>query len=138
MSESPRLIANYRAYVRMVDAGVPAAAIELAFDPADLEDVHEKIMKAYWAHVRGLLRAVPVFMSKLDFLSIFLDRPVEELLDAIATANFPMVTKAVAQRNHNMLRGWINELYKYSQDQLDCAQPISTQAYDAEMRVFNQ
>lgn len=122
----------------MVDAGVPAAAIEVAFERADLEDVHEKIMKAYWAHVRGLLRAVPVFMSKLDFLSIFLDRPVEDLLDAIATANFPMVTKAVAQRNHNMLRGWINELYKYAQDQLDCAQPISTQAYDAGMRVFKQ
>lgn len=135
--ETPRLLANYKAYVEMAAKGVPAAAIALAFEEGDIEAVQDKVMKTYWAHVRSLLRSAPVFMRKLDFLSSFLERPVEDILDAIATAHFAEITLAVAQKNHNKLREWINELYSHAQDQLrDSEEVISEQAYDAEMRTF--
>jgi len=66
-----------------------------------------------------LLRRVPVFHRKLEFLEGFMERPVEEILESIMTVHFPEVTIAVAQRNHNLLREWINELYQHATAQLE-------------------
>lgn len=105
----------------MVVAGVPEAAIILAFEQGDLENLQEDIMAHYWRHVRDLLRRVPVFNRKLEFLANFFERPSHEILDAIATAHFPQLTVAYTQPNHNLLRQWINELYRSAKDQLEGA-----------------
>lgn len=103
--------ANYRAYCEMAKAGVPAATIQLAFEQGDLENIQDDVMKAYWAHVRDLWRKAPVLMEKIDAIASSLSKTAEEVLDAIATAHFPRLTIAVEQRNHNMIRTWINEMY---------------------------
>lgn len=94
----------------MAVARVPETAIRLAFEEGDLEMIQNEIMRRYWAHVRDLLRKVPVFDEKLDFLANYFEKPPHEVLDAIATVRFPQLTIAIAQKNHNLLRKWINEL----------------------------
>jgi len=117
--QTPRGAANYKTYHEMALAGLPERAFREAFDPNELELIQEIAVKRYWAHVRDLLRRVPVFQRKLEFLEGFMERPVEEILESIMTVNFPQVTIAVTQRNHNMLREWINELYLHATDQLE-------------------
>lgn len=119
-----RLTANYKAYAEMARLGVPSTQIEEAFEEGDLLNIQDQVMKRYWAHVRDLMRKVPVFEMKLNFLSNFFERPIEEVLDSIATEHFPRLTMAVEQRNHNMLRQWITELYDSAQDQLKGAVPV--------------
>jgi len=116
-----RLESNYNAYHQMALAQVPAAHIQMAFEEGDLLNVQDEVMKRYWAHVRDLLRKVPVFDRKIEFLSSFYERPPEEILDAIATAHFPRLTIAVTQISHNWLRSWINELYRCAHEQLEGA-----------------
>jgi len=111
----------------MAVSGVPSEAVAMAFDEGDREVIQEMVMKDYWKMVRSLLRMAPVFQRKLDFLSSFLEKPVEEVLDAIATAHFSKITLACTQPNHNMLRTWINDLYKYANDQLDGAEPVEVE-----------
>ena len=106
----------------MAVAGVPPEAVAMAFDEGDREVIQEMVMKDYWKMVRSLLRKAPVFQRKMDFLASFLEKPVEEVFDAIATAHFAQITVAYTQPNHNLLRQWINELYKYANDQLDGAE----------------
>lgn len=133
--KNPRAQANYRAYHQMAVAGVPPEAVYMAFEESDREVINEMVMKDYWKMVRSLLRTAPVFQRKLDFLSSFLEKPVEEVLDAIATAHFPEVTVACTQPNHNKLRQWINALYKHANDQLDGAQPTENEWW-REMNEF--
>jgi len=114
---NPRLRANYNSYHQMAVAGVPPRAIEEAFEEGDLVNVQEMAVSEYWKHVRSLLRKVPVFQGKLDFMADHFGRPVEQILEDIMDANFPQVTIAVTQMNHNLLRQWINELHKLAMDQ---------------------
>jgi len=116
-----RLEANYNAYHQMALAQVPAAHIQLAFEEGDLLNVQDEVMRRYWRHVRDLLRKVPVFDRKMEFLSNFHERTPEEIFDAIATAHFPRLTIAVTQNSHNWLRAWINDLYRAAQEQLEGA-----------------
>jgi len=102
----------------MVLAGTPEAAIRLAFEQGDLENLQDDIMAHYWRHTRDLLRRVPLFNRKLEFLSNFFERPPHEILDAIATAHFPQLTVAYTQPNHNLLRQWINELFRAANEEL--------------------
>jgi len=95
----------------MAVAGVAPAAVALAFEEGDLLNIQDEVMRCYWKHVRELLRKVPVFDRKLEFMSNFYERSPEELLDAIATAHFPRITIACTQPGFNLLRSWINELY---------------------------
>jgi len=127
---TPRAQAIYRSYCEMAASGTPEAVIRLTYEEGDLEVVQDMVMKEYWKHVRSLLRAAPVFQRKLDFLASFLEKPVEDVLDAIATAHFPRLTIAFTQRGHQWLRAWINELFKHANDQLDGAvevQPVYPQ-----------
>jgi len=116
-----RLEANYNAYHQMALAQVPAAHIQLAFEEGDLLNVQDEVMRRYWQHVRDLLRKVPVFDRKIEFLANFYEKPAHEILDAIATAHFPRLTVAVTQISHNWLRAWINDLYRAAQEQLEGA-----------------
>jgi len=117
-----RLEANYNAYHQMALAQVPASHIQLAFEEGDLLNVQDEIMKRYWAHVRDLMRKVPAFERKMEFLQNFYERPSHEILDAIATAHFPRLTVAVTQISHQWLRSWINELFRAANEQLEGAQ----------------
>lgn len=110
-----------RAYHQMVLANVPEASIILAFEQGDLENLQDDIMASFWRHVRDLLRRVPVYNRKLEFLSNYFERPPHEVLDSIATAHFPRLTIACSQPNHNLLRQWINELYNHARESLEDA-----------------
>ena len=109
----------YRAYHAMAVAGVDPAHVRLAFEPGDLEVLQDMIMKDYWKHVRALLRTVPKFNDRLEFLAAYFERPAHEVLDAIATANFPQLTVAYTQPGFNLLRKWIVDLERECRDSLE-------------------
>jgi len=89
--QTPRGVANYRTYHQMALAGLPERAFREAFDPNELELIQEIAVKRWWAHVRDLLRRVPVFHRKLEFLEGFMERPVEEILGRVVGGEHPVL-----------------------------------------------
>jgi len=76
---NPRRQANLASYHQMAKAGMPESAILLAFEEGDIENLQDDIMSGYWAHVRSLLRKVPQFNRKLEFLANFFEKDAHEV-----------------------------------------------------------
>lgn len=125
---------NLVSYTAMVKAGLRGPQVEHLFTKQQLEDINDDVEKAYWAHVRNMLRTVPSVDKKLDVLGSALGKPPHEILDAIATAHFPELTNWINQKSFYSLRQVIDQMYKENVTELMLAveepQPVRRRRLD--------